>query len=60
VRTGEVVQKAADPAPPDYAVQTLVNLVLDGNGELFGHRSPLYTYIIRIIVLVERLRYVNP
>src|SRR5882672_1893261 len=40
VRTGEVVQKAADPAPPDYAVQTLVNLVLDGNGELFGHRSP--------------------
>src|SRR5205807_8896086 len=38
VRTREIVQKAADPAPPDYAVQVGVNLVIDGDGEFLGHR----------------------
>jgi hypothetical protein len=35
VRSRGVIQKAADPAPPDDAVQARVNLVIDGDGELF-------------------------
>src|SRR5277367_2066037 len=42
-RLGEIVEEAADPPRPDLGAETLVDVLIDGNGELSDH-TPTYTY----------------
>jgi hypothetical protein len=40
VRPGEVGQKAADPAFPDHRVQSRIDIIIDGDRQLFHHTPP--------------------
>src|SRR5437660_7966887 len=57
VRPREIIEETADPPPPDNAVQPLINLVIDRDGQFFGHLPSL---LIRIIYVLLHCRQSLP